>query len=76
MGQGPEGWKEVFRGPCLEADVVQAVLEAAGLAPVTRRLGFDRVWSGSVFEDCRVYVPGDQAEEAETALAERTPDQP
>ena len=75
MSKAPEGWDEVFSGACLEADLVQAVLEANGLRPVTRRLSAEGVWSGSVFEDCRVYVPVDQLRAAREVLAtKREPD--
>ncbi len=71
----PEGWEEVFSGACLEADLVQAVLEANGLRPITRQLSAQGVLSGSVFEDCRVYVPVDQLLAAREVLAtKRDPD--
>jgi hypothetical protein len=70
----PEGWEEVFRGSCLEADLVRAVLEANGLAPVRHQLSPQVWWSGSVMEDCRVYVPRDELEAARRALAEREPE--
>ena len=65
----PEGWEEVFSGACVEANLVQAVLEANGLKPVTRELGSQGLWSGSVFEDCRVYVPVGQLDAARDILA-------
>jgi hypothetical protein len=71
---GPEGWEEVFRGSCLEADLVRAVLEANGLKPVRQQLSPQVWWSGSVMEDCRVYVPVDERDAARQALAEREPD--
>lgn len=64
----PEGWDEVFTGACLEADLVHAVLEAHGLRPVTRQFSPQVWWSGSVFEDCRVYVPAGQLEAAREVL--------
>ena len=67
----PEGWGEVFSGACVEADLVHAVLEANGLRPITRQLSAQGVWSGSVFEDCRVYVPVDQLRAAREVLAEQ-----
>ena len=67
----PEGWHEAFRGPCLEANLVQAVLESSGLRPVTQQFSPQSWWAGSVMDDCRVYVPNDQAEAARQALAER-----
>ncbi len=68
--QPPEGWVEVWSGVCLEGDVLQAVLESYGLKPVTQRFSPQVLWSGSVFEDCRIYVPTDQAEEARKVLAD------
>jgi hypothetical protein len=67
----PAGWAEVFSGPCLEADLVKAVLEAGGLRPVLQQFSPQVWWSGSVFEDCRVYVPADELEAARRALTER-----
>ncbi len=72
----PEGWEEVFRGACLEADLVVAVLEANGIVPVRQQLSPTTWWSGSVMEDCRVYVSIDQATAAHEALAEREPNEP
>jgi hypothetical protein len=69
----PEGWAEVFSGPCLEANLVQAVLEANGLKPVTRQFSPQVWWSGSVMEDCRVYVLAHELEAAREALAEHEP---
>jgi hypothetical protein len=71
---GPEGWEEVFRGSCLEADLVRAVLEANGLKPVRQQLSPQVWWSGSVMEDCRVYVSVDEVDAARQALAEREPE--
>ena len=70
----PEGWVEVFRGACLEADLIVAVLEANGLEPVRQQLSPQGWWAGSVMEDCRVYVPADEVDVAHQALAEREPD--
>jgi hypothetical protein len=75
-GPTPPGWEEVFRGPCLEADLVHAVLQANGLEPVQQQLSPQVWWSGSVLEDCRVYVLIGDAEAARRALAEREPDEP
>jgi hypothetical protein len=72
--ESPEGWEEVFRGPCLQANLVQAVLEANGLRPMLQQLSPQTWWSGSVLEDCRVYVPLDEAEAARQALAETEPE--
>lgn len=73
-GRTPEGWTEVFRGACLEADLVQAVLETAGLQPVRQQLSPQVWWAGSVLDDCRVYVPDVEADAAREALAEREPE--
>jgi hypothetical protein len=70
----PDGWEEVFRGACLEADLVQAVLESAGLQPVRQQLSPQAWWVGSVMEDCRIYVVEAEAESARQALAERVTD--
>ena len=72
----PDGWEEVFRGACLEADVVVAVLEANGIVPVRQQLSPTTWWSGPLMEDCRVYVSIDQATAAYEALAEREPPEP
>jgi hypothetical protein len=66
----PEGWSEIFGGPCVRANVIHAVLEASGLRPVTQQFSPDVWWSGQVLEDCRVYVPEDQAEAARRVLDE------
>ena len=68
--QEPEGWEEVFRGPCVRANLVLAVLESHGLHGVVQQFSPQGWWSGAVMEDCRVYVPLDQAEAARQALAE------
>ena len=72
--QPPDGWAEVFRGACLEADLVVAVLESNGLEPVKQQLGPEVWWAGSVLEDCRVYVPTLELESARRVLAEREPE--
>ena len=73
-GEPPDGWAEVFRGACLEADLVMAVLESNGLEPVKQQLSPEVWWSGSVMEDCRIYVPAAELDSARRALAEREPD--
>lgn len=70
----PEGWEEVFRGPCLQADLIVAILESSGLKPVRQQLSPQGWWSGSVMEDCRVYVPIGEAEAARQALTEAEPE--
>ena len=70
----PEGWEEVFRGPCLRADLIVAILESNGLKPVSQQLSPQSWWSGSVLDDCRVYVKLDEAEAARQALVEAEPE--
>ena len=65
----PEGWAEVFRGACLEADLLHAVLESSGLNPVVEQLSPQGWWSGSVMEDCRIHVPTVEVERAREILA-------
>jgi hypothetical protein len=72
--QPPQGWEEVFRGPCLQADVIVAILESSGLKPVRNQLSPTTWWSGSVLDDCLVYVPIDEAEAARQALTEAEPE--
>jgi hypothetical protein len=60
----PEGWEEVYSGPCLEADVLEAVLEANGLKPVSRQLEARDVLPTVGFDECRIYVPVSEAENA------------
>ena len=70
----PEGWDEVFRGPCLRADLIVAILESNGLQPVRQQLSPESWWSGSVLDDCRVYVRLNEAEAARQALTEAEPE--
>ena len=67
----PEGWTEILSGPSLEVDLAQAVLEASGLHPEVIRLGTAGVFAGSVFEDCRLFTPTPEAEQARRVLEER-----
>jgi hypothetical protein len=60
----PEGWEEVYSGSCLEADVLEAVLEANGLKPVNRQLESRDVLPTVGFDECRIYVPVSEAENA------------
>jgi hypothetical protein len=69
----PEGWTEVFRGACLEADLVVAVLDASAVRAVRQQQSAENLWPGTILEDCRVYVPTTEAEAARRALAEREP---
>lgn len=66
----PEGWDDIFRGPCLEADLVEALLSGQGLTVVVQRLDAEGLWSGAVFDDCRLYVPVAHAAAARAILAE------
>ena len=70
----PNGWEEVFKGPCLRADVLVAILESNGLKPVREQLSPQSWWSGSVLDDCRIYVTIDEAEAARKALTEIEPE--
>ena len=70
----PEGWEEVFKGPCLRADVLMAILESNGLEPVREQLSPQSWWSGSVLDDCRIYVTLHEAEAARKALTEAEPE--
>jgi hypothetical protein len=63
-GDSPEGWEEVYSGSCLEADVLEAVLEANGLKPVNRQLEARDVLPTVGFDECRIYVPVSEAENA------------
>jgi hypothetical protein len=66
----PEGWDEVFSGACLEADVVNAVLEGHGLQTVMREVGPEGdLWPAPVVDQCRIYVPSGQVEQARQVLA-------
>ena len=67
----PEGWDEIFRGPCLEADLVHAILDARGLQVVAERLGSEAVFSGLAFEQCRLFVRSMDGDQARKVLAER-----
>ena len=72
----PEGWDEVFRGPCVEADLVQAILEARGLQVVAEPLGSESVFSGLAFEQCRLFVRSVDGNQAREILAEDRPESP
>jgi hypothetical protein len=74
--QAPEGWDEVFRGNCLEADLIQAILEARGLQVVDERLGPESVFSGLSFGQCRLFVRSMDGELARQVLAERREEGP
>lgn len=67
-GQAPEGWVEVFHGPCVRADVLRAVLENSGLHPVSEQLSPQGWWSGPVIEDCRIYVTEEESARARDVL--------
>ena len=70
----PDGWEEVFDGPCLEAEVLHAALEANGLNPVNRQLEAGDLWPTIGLNECRVYVPTDQAETARQLVSEHHQD--
>jgi len=62
-----KGWAAVFRGPRVQADLLQAVLEAAGLKAVQLHDAGD--YAGEFF-DARVFVPEEQAPEARRLISE------
>jgi hypothetical protein len=66
----PPGWEEVFDGACLQAEVVQAVLEANGLRPVTRSLEAVDLLPAVGFDRCRVYVTDAESSRARELLEE------
>jgi hypothetical protein len=72
----PEGWDEIFRGSCLQADLVQAVLEARGLHVVAEQLGSEAVFSGLAFEQCRLFVRSVDGEQARRILEEKQEEGP
>lgn len=73
MSAAPPGWVEVFRGPCVQGDVVHAALEANGLRVVTLRTSPEAVFSGLAFEQCRIFVPDVEAEQARELLKSERP---
>ena len=74
--RAPKGWDEVFRSPCVEADLVQAILDARGLQVVAEQLGSEAVFSGLPFEQCRLFVRSVDGEEARRILAENRDEGP
>jgi hypothetical protein len=62
----PENWAVVFEGPGMEAAVVRAALEAAGIE-VYAMGGFKEI-PGLDFDRDRVYVLADQLEAARAIL--------
>jgi hypothetical protein len=62
----PESWAVVFEGPGLEAAVVRAALEAAGIE-VYAMGGFKEA-PGLDFDRDRVYVLADELEAAQAIL--------
>ncbi|MBO0682281.1 MAG: hypothetical protein J2P45_03915 [Candidatus Dormibacteraeota bacterium] len=68
---GPGDWDEVFAGPCLEARVIQAVLEAKGFRAITDGLAAEPLFTGLAFERCRVLVPSYESDRARQAVVER-----
>ena len=63
-----DGWEAVFDGPCLQAGVLQAVLEANGLKPVTRQLEAANLLPTVAFDRCRIYVVEPEADAAREIL--------
>ena len=66
----PEGWQAVFEGPCVQADVLQAVLEANGLKPIMRQFEAVDLLPAVGFDLCRIYVVEPEAEAAFRLLRE------
>jgi hypothetical protein len=66
----PEGWDEVYRGTCLEADLLQAIMEARGLQVVAEHLETSAVVSGLPLDQCRLFVRSIDGELARQVLAE------
>jgi hypothetical protein len=64
----PPGWEEVFDGACLDADVLQAVLEANGIKPVTRQLEAVDLIPTIAFDRCRIYVAASEAARAREVM--------
>jgi hypothetical protein len=64
----PPGWEEVFDGSCLQAEVLQAVLEANGLEPVTQQLEAVDLLPAVGFDRCRIYVVATEATRAKEVL--------
>jgi hypothetical protein len=69
----PEGWGEAYRGPCLRADLLLAVLESHGLHPVCQQFSPQVWWSGSLFEDCRIYLPEEELDRARQIIESDQP---
>jgi hypothetical protein len=64
----PPGWEEVFDGACLDAEVLQAVLEANGIRPVTQQLEAGDLIPTIAFDRCRIYVTASEAGRAREVL--------
>jgi hypothetical protein len=64
----PPDWEEVFDGACLQAGVLQAVLEANGLRPVTRQMEAVDLIPTVALDRCRVYVTASEADRAREVL--------
>ena len=62
-----KGWAVVYRGARVQADLLQAVLEAAGLKAVQLH---DAADYAAEFFYARVFVPEEQAEEARRLIEE------
>ena len=62
-----KGWTEVFEGPRLQAEIVAAALDAAGIE--VSELGGMAQYSGLDFDTCKLFVPDDQAVPARELIA-------
>ena len=66
----PPGWEVVFEGECLRAELVQAVLEANGLKPLTLQLEAADLLPTVAFDRCRLFVADAEASRARELLEE------
>lgn len=58
----------VFEGTNVEADVVAALLEAAGLHPILQARESVTTFAG--LDNAKVYVPAEEADQARQAISE------
>jgi hypothetical protein len=61
-----EDWTLVFDGPRLKAEIVMSALQAAGFN--VAGLGGMEIYAGLDFDDGRLYVPAEEAEEAKRLI--------
>jgi hypothetical protein len=66
----PQGWEAVFEGPRLRAELLQAVLEANGLKPLTLQLEAADLLPTVGFDRCRLFVAEAEASSARELLEE------